>query len=127
MKHKITTIEELLEHIRARVEKYGDGGGGGCLIGSDVDLWAAHRCRITTEDAKRRRLAAMADGTMPLPFGNDDDYASRTEKIPYGPHSFRIATLSWRATDIDIWIARIELELFYTRPGIPVGISNIPS
>jgi hypothetical protein len=116
MKKKAATIEEVLEHIRARIEKYGDGGGGGCLIGSDVDIWTAHRCRITVEDAKRRRLAAMADGTMPLPFGNDDDYASRTEKIPYGIHDFNFSTLSWCATDIDIWIARIELELFYTRP-----------
>lgn len=113
---KITTIGELLEHIRARVEKYGNGGGGGCLIGGHVDIWTAHRCRITVEDAKRRRLASMAEGTMPLPFGSDDDYASRTEKLPYGKHSFRIGTLSWSATDIDIWIARIELELFYARP-----------
>ncbi|MFA5767458.1 MAG: hypothetical protein WC919_06035 [Candidatus Paceibacterota bacterium] len=124
---KHTTIEEVLEHTRARIEEHGDGGGGGCLIGNDVDIWTAHRCRITVEDAKRRRLASMAEGTMPLPFGNDDDYASRSEKIPYGMHSFVIHTLSWRATDIDIWIAKIELELFYTRPGIPVGISNIPS
>jgi len=114
MRKKIATIEELFEHIRARVEKFGDGGGRGCLVGGHVDLWTSHRCNISIENAKHRRLAAMADGTMPLPFGNDDDYASRIEKLPYGPHDFRIRTLSWRATDIDIWIARIELELFFT-------------
>lgn len=65
---KHTTIEEVLEHTRARIEEYGDGGGGGCLIGNDVDIWTAHRCRITVEDAKRRRLASMAEGTMPLPL-----------------------------------------------------------
>lgn len=65
-------------------------------------------------------------GHYAIAVGNDDDYASRSEKIPYGIHSFVIHTLSWRATDIDIWIAKIELELFYTRPGIPAGISNIP-